>query len=134
MLRDLKVSIPPWKVKWSQWRALGLLTLTNALNLWHRNILYSLSSDSNVACASICEGKPFQPLCRVQCESHDTMCIACAACRNSHDAGWSNILDGACISSTEYGYLAGLYLSLFVYHSEYVNRVLLFNLYVSHQS
>ncbi len=134
MLRDLKVSIPPWKVKWSQWRALGLLTLTNALNLWHRNILYSLSSDSNVACASICEGIPFQPLCRVQCESHDTMCIACAACRNSHDAGWSNILDGACISSTEYGYLAGLYLSLFVYHSEYVNHVLLFNLYISHQS
>ncbi len=113
-VKDLRVSIPPWKVKRSQWRVLGLLTLTNAVNFWHRNILYGLSSDSIVACVSVCEGIPFQPLCIVQCESEDTKCIACAACRNSHNAGWSNVLDGACISSKEYGFLAGSYLFLLI--------------------
>ncbi len=119
-VKDLGVGIPHWQVKWPQWRVLGLLTLTNALNLWHRNILYGLSSDSSVACMSVCEGIPFQPLCRVQCESDDTMCIACAACCNAHDAGWSDVLDGACVSSKEYGYLAGWYLLLSVELSEYI--------------
>ncbi|KAG5189317.1 major facilitator superfamily domain-containing protein [Tribonema minus] len=89
--------------------ALGILTVLNVINLWHRNLLYNLSAVSAAQCSALCEGVAFEPLCTVSCASASDAdaCSLCADCRAAYDSAYYNLKDGACVSNAQYGTLAG---------------------------
>ncbi|KAG5188640.1 major facilitator superfamily domain-containing protein [Tribonema minus] len=86
---------------------LFVMTALNVINFWHRNLLYNLSAVSAPQCTELCDDVPFQPLCTVACDDGDTDCVDCATCRTAYDNGWYNLKDGACVTSAQYGLLAG---------------------------
>ncbi|CAN0244086.1 unnamed protein product, partial [Phaeothamnion confervicola] len=102
--------------KWYPKYVLGVLTLLNIANLWHRYLLYNLSAVSATECSAVCTDVPFVPLCEPcpgpsssspSSQADEDACVVCQMCRNTFDSVDYNLKDGACIDNTAYGYLAG---------------------------
>ncbi|CAM9401026.1 unnamed protein product, partial [Sphacelaria rigidula] len=66
----------------------------------------NLAAVSVEHCDDECDGVSFEPLCYMN-EETDEDELRCLACRQAYDTGFYNLKDGACVSTTQYGTLAG---------------------------
>lgn len=91
------------------WWMVCVLTVANLTANFHRFLLTNLSAAESPECAEECAEAAYVVVCgsaEDACGSSSS-CVACFDCRASVDSSTFNLLDGLCLSQSEYGLLAG---------------------------